>query len=49
MGTLGFPGGLVVDCQCRGHRFNPQSGKIPQAAEQLSPFTTTTEANTPRV
>ena len=23
-------------CQCRGHRFEPWSGKIPHAAEQLS-------------
>ena len=29
--------------QCRGHGFNPWSGKIPHAAEQLSPCTTTTE------
>ena len=26
----------------QGHRFNPWSGKIPHAAEQLSPCTTTT-------
>ena len=30
-------------CQCRRHRFNPWSGKIPRAGEQLSPSTTTTE------
>ena len=30
-------------CQCRGHRFNPWSGKIPHATEQLSPCATTTE------
>ena len=30
-------------CQCRGHGFEPWSGKIPHAAEQLSPCTTTTE------
>ena len=24
-------------CQCRGHRLNPWSGKIPHVAEQLSP------------
>ena len=29
-------------CQCRGHRFNPWSGKIPHDAEQLSPCATTT-------
>ena len=28
-------------CQCRRHRFNPWSGKIPHAAGQLSPCTTT--------
>ena len=38
--TLGFPGGAVVEnlpAQCRGHGFEPWSGKIPHAAEQLSP------------
>ena len=30
-------------CQCRGHGFEPCSGKIPHAAEQLSPCATTTE------
>ena len=30
-------------CQCRGHGFEPWSGKIPHAAEQLSPCATTTE------
>ena len=30
-------------CQCRRHRFNPWSRKIPHAAEQLSSCTTTTE------
>ena len=30
-------------CQCRGHGFEPCSGKIPHAAEQLSPWATTTE------
>ena len=30
-------------CQCRGHGFEPWSGKIPHAAEQLGPWTTTTE------
>ena len=45
-----FPGGTVVKnrpaksaCQCRGHGFNPWSGKIPHTAEQLSPCATTTE------
>ena len=30
-------------CQCRGHGFEPWSGKIPQTAEQLGPCATTTE------
>ena len=30
-------------CQCRGHGFEPWSGKIPHAAEQLGPSATTTE------
>ena len=30
-------------CQCRGHGFDPWSGKIPHAAEQLSLCATTTE------
>ena len=36
----GFPVGAVVEksaCQCRGHGFEPWSGKIPHAAEQLGP------------
>ena len=34
-------------CQCRGHGFAPWSGRIPHAAEQLSPCATTTEACAP--
>ena len=30
-------------CQCRRHGFDPWSGRIPHAAEQLSPCTTATE------
>ena len=30
-------------CQCRGHGFEPWSGKIPRAAEQLGPWATITE------
>ena len=30
-------------CRCRRHGFEPWSGKIPHAAEQLSPCATTTE------
>ena len=33
-------------CQCRGHGFDPWSGKNPHAAGQLRPCTTTTEACT---
>ena len=29
---------------CRGHGFNPWSGKIPHATEQLIPWATTAEA-----
>ena len=42
-----FRGGPVdknPPAQCRGHEFDPRSRKIPQAAEQLSPCTTTLEA-----
>ena len=39
----GFPGGAVVTFQRRGHGFEPWSGKIPHAAEQLSLCATTTE------
>ena len=27
-------------CQCRGHRFDPWSGMIPHASDQLSPYAT---------
>ena len=30
-------------CQCRGHGFEPWSGRIPYAAEQLGPWATATE------
>ena len=30
-------------CQCRVHGFEPWSGRIPHAAEQLGPWATTTE------
>ena len=42
----GFPGGAVVEnlpANAGGHGFKPWSGKIPHAAEQLSPWATTTE------
>ena len=47
---LGLPcwfSGKESTCQCRRCVFNPWSRKIPQAAEQLSQCTTTTEALTP--
>ena len=34
---------LRIACQCRGHGFEPWSGKIPHATEQLSPCAVTTE------
>ena len=42
--TLGHPwylSGKESICQCRGHRFNLWSRKIPQAVDQLSPYATT--------
>ena len=42
----GFPGGSVVKestCQCRRHRFDPWSGKIPHVLELLNLGTTTAE------
>ena len=44
--VLGFPWwfrGKESMCQCRGQGFNPCSGTIPYAAEQLSPYATTVE------
>jgi len=36
-----FPSGPVVkNLPARGHKFDPCSGKIPQATERLSPGTT---------
>ena len=40
--------GKECTCQCWRHRFDPWSGKIPHAAEQLSLCTTTTEPMYPR-
>ena len=51
---------IRISCQCRGHRLDPQSKKIPHAVEQPSPRSrahrpqprslsaTTTEACVPR-
>ena len=47
----GFPGGAVVKnppANAGDHGFEPWSGKIPHAVEQLSPCATTTEACAPR-
>ena len=43
---LGLPwwrSGWESACQCRGHGFEPWSGRIPHAAERLGPWATTTE------
>ena len=39
----GFPG-KEPTCRCRRHGFEPWSGKIPRATEQLSPWATATES-----
>ena len=39
--------GWEAACQCRGHRFEPWSGKIPHAVEQLGPWATITEPACP--
>ena len=44
---LGLPwwrSGWESACQCRGHGFEPWSGKIPHAAEQMGPWATTEPA-----
>ena len=44
--THGLPwwrSGWESACQCRGHGFEPWSGKIPHAAERLGPWATITE------
>ena len=44
---VGFPwwrSGWESACQCRGHGFEPWSGKIPHAAEQLGSWATATES-----
>ena len=40
--------GWESTCQCKGHGFNPWSGRIPYAVRQLSPCATTTEAQVPQ-
>ena len=44
--ALGLPwwhSGWESACRCRGHGFEPWSGRIPHAAEQLSPWATIAE------
>ena len=43
MGLPWWYSGWESACQCRGHGFEPWSGKIPHAAEQLGPWAKTTE------
>ena len=43
MGLPWWLSGKEPACQCRRRGFNPWSGKIPRAAEQLSPCATNTE------
>ena len=43
LGLLWCHSGWESVCQCRGHWFEPWSGKIPHAVEHLGPWTTTTE------
>ena len=40
LGLTWWLSGKESACQCRRHRFDPWSGKIPRASEQLSPCTT---------
>ena len=45
-GQAGLPwwsSGWGSACRCRGHGFEPWSGRIPRAAERLGPWATTTE------
>ena len=48
MGPPSWPSGKETTSQCRRHEFDPWSGKIPHAQEQLSPCTTTFEVHAPR-
>ena len=43
IGLPGWLGGKESTCQCRRHRLDPRSGKIPDTMGQLSLCTTTTE------
>ena len=47
---MGLPGSLdgkESALQCKGHQFNPWSGKIPRASKQLNPSAATTEPQAP--
>ena len=43
LGLSWWRSGWESACWCRGHGFEPWSGKIPHAVEQLGPWATTTE------
>ena len=43
MGLPWWHSGWESACQCRGHGFEPWSGKIPHATEQLGPWATIAE------
>ena len=43
LGLSSWLSGKESICQCRRHRFDPRSGKIPHASKQLNPCATTTE------
>ena len=43
IGLSWWRSGWESACQCRGHGFEPWSGRIPRAAEQLGPCATTAE------
>ena len=45
--VTGWSSGKESACRCRGHRFNPWSGKIPHAMRQLCLCATTNEASAP--
>ena len=49
--TLGlpwWPNSKESPCQCRGHRFDPWSRRIPRATRQLRPCPTNAEARVPQ-
>ena len=42
-----WPSGKEPTCQCRRHGFDPWSGTVPHAAEQLSQCTIATQVHAP--